>query len=223
MEIENYFKKSVSEKIRRINKEPISSRVNLSKKAKILFLIAGGAVVIAPLFYFSFKYLRNFGGITTASVSESSTKGISDKNLAATICRGEECFWVNKDGFAFGKSGKTGGNLVLSFEDKTGRELKIDAQLIKPETIAELLFLRKRISEDLGIYLKSGDTSDLNLNDFNFTTGDGWILKLSISENAYKTIEILRQALGEIKKTAPLSGLDYVDLRIQNKVFYKFK
>ena len=74
------------------------------------------------------------------------------------------------------------------------------------------------------VFLKSGDTSDLNLNDFNFTTGDGWVLKLSIKENAYKIIEILRQTLEEIKKTAPpTAGLDYVDLRIQNKVFYKFK
>lgn len=218
----------MSEKIRPIKKEPLGVRVGAKvgfsqKRTKILFLAVGGAVVLAPLFYFSFKYIGGNDSSISASISGEPSKKAIDKNLVATICRSEECFWINKDGFAFGKSGKTGGNLVLSFEDKTGRELKTDTQLIKPETLAELLFLRKRISEDLGVYLKNGETSDLNLNDFNFTTADGWILKLSIKENAYQTIEILKQTLEEIKKTAPLSGLDYVDLRISNKVFYKFK
>ena len=219
----------MSEKIRPIKKDPIGVRVGakvgfLNKKTKTFFLIASAAVILAPLFYFSFKYFGGDNSFISASVSGAPSKKVIDKNLAATICRSEECFWINRDGIAFGKSGKTGGNLVLSFEDKTGRELKTDTQLIKPESLAELLFLRKRIPEDLGVFLKSGDTSDLNLNDFNFTTGDGWVLKLSIKENAYKIIEILRQTLEEIKKTAPpTAGLDYVDLRIQNKVFYKFK
>ena len=158
-----------------------------------------------------------------ASVSGSSLETTVDKNLAATICRGDDCFWLNKDGIAFGKSGKTGGNLVLSFEDKTSRNLDIGQVLLKPESLAELLFLRKRISEDTGVFLKSGETIDLNLNDFDFKTADGWTLKLTLAENAYRTMETLKKTLEEVKKTAPVSALDYIDLRIPNKVFYKFK
>lgn len=224
MEIKNYFK-FVSEKIRRINKESVTSRVNFSKRTAILFLIAGGVLVLAPSFYFSLKYFRAYGNTPTASVSGSIQEKISDKNLAATICKGEGCFWLNRDGIAFGKSGKTGGNLVLSFEDKTSRNLDVGQVLLKPESLAKLLFLRKRISEDLGIFLRGGETIDLNLNDFDFKTLDGWTIKLTLSENAYRTIETLKKTLEEIKKTAPsgVEGLDYIDLRIPNKVFYKFR
>ncbi len=215
----------MSEKIRRINREPISSRVNFPKRTKSLFLIAGGILVLVPAFYFSLKYFHFFKGAPTASVSGSLLETTVDKNSAATICRGEDCFWLNKDGVAFGKTGKTGGNLVLSFEDKTSRNLNIGQVLLKPESLAELLFLRKRISEDTGIFLKSGETIDLNLNDFDFKTADGWTLKFTLTENAYRTIETLKKTLEEVKKTAPsgVAGLDYVDLRISNKVFYKFK
>lgn len=220
----------MSEKIRPIKKESLSVRVGArvgfsSKRTKILFLVAGGILIVAPSFYFSLKYIHFTGNVPTASVSGAEGVKISDKNLAATICRGEECFWLNRDGVAFGKSGKTGGNLVLSFEDKTSRNLAVGEALIKPESLAELLFLKKRISEETGIFLKSGETIDLNFNDFDFKTADSWTLKLTLTENAYRTLETLKKTLEEVKKTAPsgVAGLDYVDLRISNKVFYKFK
>lgn len=212
----------MSEKIRRINRDPINSRVNFSKRTLTLFFIAGGVLFSALFFYFSWKYTNGFGNSTTASVSGEAEK-ISDRNFVATLCGGEECFWLNKYGVAFGKSGKTGGNLALIIEDKTNRNLDTGQELLKPESLAELLFLKKKISEDLGIPLMYAETDDLNLNDFDFKTTEGWILKITLSENAYRTVETLKDTLEEIKKTAPISALDYIDLRISNKVFYKFK
>ena len=214
----------VSEKIRRINKEPIRSRVNFSKKTGIVFLVAAGISFLSAASYLSVGYLKDRKNSPTGSVSGGALNETSDKNVAAAICRGEECFWLNKGGFAFGKSGKSAGNLVLNIKDKTSRELKIGERLLKPETLAELLFLRKRISEDLGVPLKESGTSDSNLSDFYFAAAEGWTLKFTLAENAYKTLEILKQTLEEIKKTAlnGLAGLEYIDLRIPNKVFYKF-
>jgi hypothetical protein len=214
----------VSEKIRHINRDPISSRVNFSKKTLTFFFVVGGTLFLAMFFYFSWKYTNGFGTSTIASVS-GETEKISDRNFVATLCGGEECFWLNKYGIAFGKSGKTGGNLVLIIEDKTNRDLSIGQELLKPESLAELLFLKKKISEDIDVPLMYVETDDLNLNDFDFKTTEGWILKITLSENAYRTVETLKETLEEIKKTAPsgISGLDYIDLRISNKVFYKFR
>lgn len=185
-------------------------------------MIAGGILFSALFFYVSWKYTNGFGNATTASVSGDADKML-DRDSVATLCGGEECFWLNKSGIAFQKSGKIGGNLVLIIEDKTNRNLGIGQELLKPESLAELLFLKKKISEDIEIPLMYVETDDLNLNDFDFKTTEEWILKITLSENAYKTAETLKKTLEEIKKTAPTSALDYVDLRISNKVFYKFK
>lgn len=147
----------------------------------------------------------------------------ADRALAAVICRGEECFWLNKEGISFNKSGRTSGNLVVNLEDKTGRELKIGNELLGAEFLAELSFIKRKVYEDLSLNLRSGEIGDSSLKDFNFITNEGWLLRLSVAENAYKTLETLKQTLAEIKKTAPTAGLEYIDLRVPNKVYYKFR
>lgn len=160
---------------------------------------------------------------TSISLNNSANDKTRDKNILAAVCRDSACYWLNKLGVAFSQSGKLSGNIVLNIEDKTSRELKIGSELVAPATLAELLFLRNRITEDIGISLVSGETQDSNLADFDFAAAEGWKLRLSTSENAYKTLETLKQTLAEVSKTAPISMLDYVDLRIPNKVYYKFK
>lgn len=153
----------------------------------------------------------------------SEKQNIKDKNLAAVVCRLENCFWLNNNGLAYNQSGRMGGNIVLSVEDKTDRDLAVGEKLLNSNTLAELAFLKSKILEDLGLGLKEGETADLNLADFDFTTNEGWKLRFSVNENAYKTLETLKHSLAEITKTAPTSALEYVDLRIPNKVYYKFK
>lgn len=218
----------MSEKIRRINRKSLKDLIQIPKKAQIIFLVFGSVALISVGGYFALKSARSFLPSPVASVFGSDPKPdsntvIKDKDLAATICRGENCFWINRDGVAFGQSGRAGGNIVLTFDDKTGRTLEVDQQLIKPESLAELSFLRKDFSDKLDVAIKEGETTDLNLEDFDFKTNEGWTLKLTLAENAYKTVEILKRTLEEVKKTAPTSALDYMDLRIPNKVFYKFK
>ncbi len=179
-----------------------------------LVLILAAAAGWGGWFYFD---KSNDGQVNRSQVKE------VDHVLAAVVCRIEQCFWLNKNGVSFNQSGKTAGNLILSLEDKTSRELKVGTELLNAKTLAELSFLRQRIYEDLSLGLRAGETADSNFSDFDFITSEGWILRLSLAENAYKTLETLKKTLEEIKKTAPSAGLEYIDLRVPNKVYYKFR
>lgn len=215
----------MSEKIRRINKEPLLKRIQAPQKSGTFFLISTAILLTSIGTYLAFRSAGNFFNPMAASVAgpKTSAGGAADRELAAAICRSENCFWVNRGGVAFGQSGRVGGNITLGFDDKTGRTLEVGRQLLKPESLAELLFLRKRFSDESNVLLKEGETVDSDLKDFNFKTNEGWTLKFTLVENAYKTIEVFKKTLEEVKKTAPTSALDYVDLRIPNKVFYKFR
>ena len=116
-----------------------------------------------------------------------------------------------------------GGNIVLTVEDKTDRNLAVGEKLLDAHTLAELKFLKEEILEELGLDLKAGETADSNLSDFDFVTSEGWVLRLTVNDNAHKTIETLKQSLAEITQTAASSALEYMDLRIPNKVYYKFR
>ena len=205
----------MAEKFRRIKKE----RPRLVKNIFTgKFLIAG----LVLIFLSGLAAWSYWGSDVLREDSPGQTQ-IVDRALAAVVCRNGECFWLNKEGVSFNKSGRTAGNLVLSFEDKTDRDLKVGERLLDPNVLSELAFIKQRAYSELGLNLKIGEVDDAKLLDFNFITQEGWALKISTGQNAYKTIEILKQTLAEIKKAAPTAGLEYIDLRVPNKVYYRFK
>ena len=205
----------MAEKFRRIKKE----RPRLVKNIFTgKFLIAG----LVLIFLSGLAAWSYWGSDVLREDSPGQTQ-IVDRALAAVVCRNGECFWLNKEGVSFNKSGKTAGNLVMNLEDKTGRDLKVGAELLNPGVMAELFFLKQKIYEEFGVSLRMGEIDNAKLSDFNFITQEGRALKISTGQNAYKTIEILKQTLAEIKKAAPTSGLEYIDLRVPNKVYYRFK
>lgn len=147
---------------------------------------------------------------------------VSQKDLTAVVCRESDCFWLNKNGKAFYQGANFSGSLILSLDDKTSRELKLGSELLPPHILGELLFVKDRLRADLAVSMESIETADPKLQDFDFITTAGWILRFSIAENAYKTLETLKKTLGQIGPDS-LLRLDYIDLRVPNKVYYKFK
>ena len=181
-----------------------------------IFILAGIILIgsVSSLWFFISKYKTNVVP----------TQKIQDKSLVAVLCQENAgCFWINRQGIAFNETGQLSGQVVLNILDKTGRNIKIGDIALKPEILAKLLFLRKSVLDEAGMLIVGVQTQDLNLADFDFKTSDGWVLKVSLNDNAYKILETLKQALKEITKSGPTSLLDYIDLRIPNKVYYKFK
>ncbi len=200
------------EKLRPAQKDNIFSKVKVPSYAgPVLFL---SLAIVTGLFFWYKKHAVTVETAKTNSV---------DKALSAVLCQSTSCFWLNKDGVSFNEGAKTSGNLVLVVEDKTNKELKVGEKLLDPKILGKINFLKEELANNFKIELGEIKTEDSNYSDFDFTTSEGWVLRLNLSENIYKTLETLKQSLAEIKKSGPTSLLDYLDLRIQNKVYYKFK
>lgn len=204
----------MSEKVRRITKDTINQP--LPRKKRVIFLM--GLVVITLVFGGATLWYKKQGFYLKALLSSKA----NDKNLIAVLCRATDCYWLNEKGIAYHNGIRFSGSLILLISDKTSRPLALGQQLIKSETLSELTFLKKRILEETGIGLRAGETQDLKLEDFDFMTNQGWLLRFSISENAYKTLAVLKQTLAQIDPQ-DISRLEYIDLRMPNKVYYKFR
>lgn len=204
----------MSEKIRRITKTTINQP--LPRKKRVIFLM--GLVVITLVFGGATLWYKKQGfHLETRFPSNT-----NDKNLTAVLCRATDCYWLNEKGMAYHNGMRFSGSLILLISDKTSRPLALGQQLIKPETLSELAFLKKRILEETEIGLRAGETQDLKLEDFDFMTNQGWPLRFSVSENAYKTLAVLEQTLAQIDPQ-DISRLEYIDLRVPSKVYYKFR
>lgn len=207
----------MSERVRRITKT--TSNQPLGRKKKVIFLIVG---ILLILFIGSFLIYDQFFYKKNKAIFSFTNKEADSKSLSALLCRQELCFWLNEKGVAYHKSSRFSGNLVLLIEDKTSRTLVLGQELIKPAILTELNFLKKQILKETGLSLKIGETQDLKIDDFNFITDQGWSLRFSISENTYKTLAVLKQTLTQINPQ-DIPNLEYIDLRVPNKVYYKFK
>lgn len=205
------------EKLRRVK----SDYSQLWRRPSWKPLVWSGAVLVILLMSVAWWKYRGYFGIDL--VGRGKTGEITNRNLTAIVCRPEKCFWLNDRGVAFGESGLASGGLALHIEDKTERNLEIGLALMDSRTLAELVFLRQAAAENLGVNLNGAELNDPNMADFEFVADDGWRLKISTTDNAYKTLATLEQSLDEISKTAPVSTLEYIDLRIPNKVYYKFR
>lgn len=205
----------MSEKIRRINKKPL----RVSPRVRAIFYVAVIIFIIAAAGFWGYKKYVNL-------IAQSKLDKINNRpagaSLYAVLCQNNGCFSLDKNGVAYGSSGKMSGNLILMLNDKTDRNLKLGDKFLDPETLAKLTFFKEKLSGGLDIQLASVETDDPNLEDFDFTTDQNWILRVSIRENTYKTLETLKRTLEQIGlSNIPL--LEYVDLRITNKVYYKFR
>lgn len=198
----------MSERVRRIKKKRTSSM------AKRVFLL----VIIAIIAFFVWLVLFN----QKPELIEEKILNIKNQETSAIFCFTSDCFLINIEGIAFKKSSRPSGNLLFLIEDKTEKDsVKIGENVMNPHTLKELLFLRKKITEELSVRLGSAKTYDINMTDYEFKTSEDWILKLSTTNNANATLEILKRALNELGSTR--ANLEYIDLRLATKVFYKMK
>ncbi len=198
----------MSERVRRIRKKKASS------KSKRVFFVVMIAIIAAVAWFF----------ITRQSPEEAPEIApiIKNQETAAIFCFTDECFLINIEGIAFKKSSRPSGNLLFLIEDKARENfIEINDEVLDTHTLKELLFLRKKISDNFSLRLGNAQTYDRDMADYEFETSEGWLLKLSTSNNANATLEILGRALNELGSTS--ANLEYMDLRLPTKVFYKMK
>ncbi|MEK7500861.1 MAG: hypothetical protein AAB642_01925 [Patescibacteria group bacterium] len=203
----------MAEKLRHIKREqPL-----LKKRWKHLFLVGAASLAIlavaAGIWFFAARW-KNGRDRPVAPVKHN--------DLTAIICRNGNCFWLNQSGRAFYQGADLSGSIIFNLADKTSRELKLGDQLLPPSILGELLFIKSNLREGLGISIAKAETVDPKMQDFDFTTTSDWTLRFSVAENAYKTLETLKKTLDQIGLDDQ-PRLEYIDLRVPNKVYYKLK
>lgn len=173
----------------------------------------GGAIglLIVAIGWFAFHEFDGKHAVQQASA-------IEDTTPHGVYCA-QECFLINASGIAFKKTSRPGGNLLLVIENEHREDVSMGGKVIDPNIIAELTFLRKTLAEELGVRLGKAAQSRFNTEDFDIETDEGWRLRMSTTNNAHATTQILARTLDKLGKER--ATLQYIDLRIENRVYYK--
>lgn len=144
---------------------------------------------------------------------------IIERKEIGIFCK-QDCYYIDEQGVAFEKAPQTSGTLILVIKDNSEGEVEIGKNAIEKEFMADLIDLRNYLADQLELrvlefIIESGVSEDLRVD-----TNEGWYILFDRSLDLQNQIEALRLVLEE-KIKEERSSLEYIDLRIVNRVYYK--
>ncbi len=142
----------------------------------------------------------------------------NEANLfASQSVKGEGCWWFDKEGIIFAKAPSMEGNLINKIDDFSVRPLKIGDKILEEKFLSNLLKILE-ILEKSDLKIKSLKLEDIALQEI--------IADSPAMPKIYFSLRIdpifVPAALESIKKIG-LEKMEYIDLRIENRAYYKLK
>ncbi|MDI6778195.1 MAG: FtsQ-type POTRA domain-containing protein [Patescibacteria group bacterium] len=214
--------------------EEIIGKVNETLGGKYFNFLSKRNFFLASRRAISEKLKNDFSRLEISSIEKKFPRAIlirvKERQPEMAWCSAGVCYLADKDGFIY-----TGANA-------TDEELNKDRFLIAIDDNARPVEVRKTIIDpDFIQYMKQADAilvDDLGLQvDGNYHTpalssqevvvrineGEGWTLKLSRTIPPEETKKIIQTVFDKELDGEKRKLLDYLDLRIRGKVYYKLK
>lgn len=136
------------------------------------------------------------------------------------------CFYFDKNGIAFAETQPSSGFLITNVIDKRQREIKLGSEIISLDWFEKIMSARgllDKIDINVSEFIIPADSFD----EFDAITAEGlpaqagWKIMFSTQTDIEKQISTLATFLKEKIKPDQRSGLQYIDLRIQDRIYYK--
>ncbi len=131
---------------------------------------------------------------------------------------GRTCYWMDDKGTIFGNAPESEGELIRVIIDKSGKKVEMgkapfsEAELVNFSKMSDLVY--KWNLAISSIYIESAD-----LNDIFFSLEGGKEIYFNLDTDPTFGDSVIKN----LKNSGEWNSLDYLDLRIQGKGFYKLK
>ncbi len=134
----------------------------------------------------------------------------------------DHCYYFDKKGIVFKEAPTTEGGLILKIQDSGKKEISLGAQAINTALLTFIMDFNNKLSDNGQVKVvefKIGPSADFDLT---AVTALGWLIFLDQKQNPALAANNLFTILNEIVKNK-ISSLEYIDLRIPTRIFYKLK
>lgn len=152
---------------------------------------------------------------------------IKERKLSMLLCGTSTCYTLDENGLSYPASNFTQEELVaenlVTLKDLSNSQFDDEMPLEKNLRLF-ILGLAEAVQSETGINLKKNyETSNRMSGDLKIETQGGWIIYFNESVGLDKSTSVLRAVLENKIEKDLQKDLEYIDLRVNNKVFYKFK
>lgn len=130
------------------------------------------------------------------------------------------CYYIDQYGVIFEQAPQTSGTLILVINDLSSKNVEIGCSVINQKLLKELVDLREYLTKQLSLKAIDFVIETSVLKELRINTNEGWYILFDPSRSLLDQAENLRLVLEEKIKDERKS-LKYIDLRIENRAYYK--
>ena len=192
-----------------------SHKKRRTKKRRILFLLILLILVLGYIFLFSPIFKEKDKKIDSGEIEHG--------ERIAIVCKDEtaECFYIDKQGIAFEQAPQTSGSLVLLIKDYSEREYHLGKEIFEQRIVNFISQVRYGLSSEAGLAILDFNVLSFPPKDLKVMTNEGWYILFDLERDIKSQLLGLKAALEEKISEEERKNLEYVDLRIENRIYYK--
>lgn len=131
------------------------------------------------------------------------------------------CGYIDRTGFVYEDAPEASGSLIVKVTSDLP-SVKVGTRAIDEPTIKQMALFGEGVQRIAGLRLTAYELSVQTPNELRLHVADGFTLIVKKEGNPETVLHILYTVLDQEIKDKK-SKLDYIDLRLGNKVFYKYK
>lgn len=156
------------------------------------------------------------------------TVAITERKSMLILCSNGSCSIIDNNGQAYVgadfDSDYLKENKLIILTDESQKPIQLGDTVVANDLTDFIMDIKNHLKNDLDMDVKQDfSTPNLISGDIRVKTEDGWKIYFSKDLGIDKEMEMLKTVLNGNVGKDKLKDLDYVDLRTDNKVFYKFR
>lgn len=144
-----------------------------------------------------------------------------DEQEIGIICKEHvsACFYFNKDGIILRDAPQTSGNLVMLIKDYSQKDYKLGDKVLDKSFLDILSQAKEELFSKMGLRVASFDIESFPIEVLRVVTNESWYILFNLKRDIKSQLLALKAALDE--KIQNRMNLQYIDLRIENRIYYK--
>ena len=147
-----------------------------------------------------------FSAVPGANIASSSIA--TDSNMP--------CYWFDDTGTIFERAGETQGNIVFTVYDRAQSPRGLDQAVLPDEFLPNFISIMN-VLHGSGLAVRDIELNDLSLQEVDVLTANGPTIYFSLQFPADEYLPVIQKLMAQ----SNFDGLQYVDCRTENRLFYK--
>lgn len=144
---------------------------------------------------------------------------IEERDMAGVWCRARECFYFDKGGIIFEEAPQSLGSLMVAVTDERNIEPNLGSVVLEALQVSLAKEAYRLIGNNFSFGIKTIIITPEG--EYEVLTSENWRILLDKSADLEHQLSNLKYLLDEEVKTRR-KELEYVDLRLGNRVYYKY-